>query len=81
MTSTKTKIDIKDEILELARAHHVSYEVGPHDEFAQTMSYLAGNRVKLDATGKLIVALQRAGVITRQKAVMMQAEYMRQAKP
>lgn len=73
------KNKVQNEILKLAEKHHVVYKVGPRDAFAKDMSRLAGDEVRLDATGHLIVALQRAGVITRKKAVLLQAQYMRQA--
>ena len=79
MPRKSTKIDIKAQVWALAKEHRVTYVVGPRDNLAQTMSNLAGNSVRLDQTGKMIVALQRAGIITRDKAVLMQAEYMRQA--
>ncbi len=43
---------------------------------ADIMSYLAGNSVKLDGTGKLIVAMAKAGILDRREAVLTQAEYM-----
>ena len=70
---------VAEEIRDLALKHHVAYKPGPYDGFARTMGRLAGNDVSLDKTGKLIIALQRAGVITRDKAVLLTAEHMRQA--
>lgn len=76
--TSSSKITVMAQVHELALQHNVTYRAGPRDGFAQTMSNLAGNSVQLDSTGKLIVALQRAGVISRDVAVVLQAQYLRQ---
>lgn len=78
MPKTSSKITVRAQVRALAHQHNVTYKAGPRDGFARTMSNLAGNSVQLDSTGKLIVALQRAGVISRDVAVVLQAQYMRQ---
>ena len=44
----------------LARKHHVSYTRTAGDEWAETVTRLAGDDVRSDGTGDLLVALKRA---------------------
>jgi len=77
MPETTYRTDVKQQIRDLAKEHHVTYEEGPRDRLAHAITELAGDEVVFDETELLLVALQRAGVITRKDAVLMQADYRR----
>ena len=65
----------------MARQHHVVYAHTTTDRLAHHMTRLAGDAVELDEVEQLIVALQRAGHLTRKDAVHLTARYRREAKP
>jgi hypothetical protein len=77
MPQSPRQPDVKQQIRDLAKKHRVSYEGGPRDELAQAITALAGDDVQLDETELLLVALQRAGVISGREATLMQADYLR----
>ena len=64
----------------MARRHHVVYSHTPADRLAHHMTRLAGDAVELDEIEQLLIALQRAGHLSRQEAVRLQAQYLREAK-
>lgn len=66
-------------IREMARQHHVQY-VGTHaDAFAHHITRLAGDTVILDDVEQTLLALQRAGHLSRRDVVRLQASYLREA--
>jgi len=65
----------------MARQHHVFYAHTATDRLAHHMTRLAGDAVELDEIERLIIALQRAGHLTRKDAVHLTARYRREAKP
>jgi hypothetical protein len=75
--STSTSSHIRD----LARKHHVGYVPTPADALAGHITRLAGDDVELDEVERLLIALQRAGHVSRAEAVLLQASYLREAKP
>ena len=64
----------------LARRHHVFYSHTPTDRLAHHMTRLAGDAVELDEIEQLLIALQRAGHLSRKEVVRLQAQYLREAK-
>jgi hypothetical protein len=56
----------------------VAYERTSADVLAHHITRLSGDDVILDETELLLVALQRAGHLSRREAVLMQADYLRQ---
>ena len=64
----------------LAERHHVTYVETANDVLAHHFTRLAGDDVEFDDTERLLIALQRAGHISRADAVLLQAAYLRQAK-
>lgn len=64
----------------MARQHHVFYSHTATDQLAHHMTRLAGDAVELDEIEQLIIALQRAGHLTRKDAVHLTARYRREAK-
>ncbi len=67
-------------IRELARQHHVRYVGTQSDALAQHITRLAGDHVVLDEIEQTLVALQRAGHLTRRELVRLQASYLREAR-
>jgi hypothetical protein len=65
-----------DKIRALARAHGVVYEPGPRDEWANKVTELAGDTVQLDEIELTLLALRRAGVISKPERVQLHAAYL-----
>jgi hypothetical protein len=65
----------------LADRYHVSYRPTDTDELAQHITRISGDDVVFDEIEQLLIALQRAGHLSRTEAVLLQADYLRQAKP
>ena len=65
----------------MAEEHHVSYARTSNDVLAHHMTRLAGDQVEFDEIERMLLALQRAGHLTRQDMVRLQANYLREAKP
>jgi hypothetical protein len=68
-------------IRKLARKHHVRYVRTSNDMLAHHITRLAGDDVELDEIEQLLIALQRAGHLSRNELVRLQASYLREAKP
>jgi hypothetical protein len=67
-------------IRKLARKYRVAYIQTQRDMLADHITRLAGDDVTLDEIEQLLIALQRAGHLTRTEAVRLQASYLREAK-
>ena len=67
-------------IRELAARHHVTHLPTRADVLANDITRLAGDTITLDEIECMLVALQRAGHITRSDAVQLQAQCLREAK-
>lgn len=65
----------------MARQHRISYFHTATDRLAYHMTRLAGDVIQLDEVEQLIIALQRAGHLSRAEAVHLTAQYLREAKP
>jgi hypothetical protein len=76
VTSTKVR-SVAEEIRALARQHGVVYEPTPLDELGNVITRLAGDDVELDETQLLLLALVRAGVLTKEKSTNLRARYIR----
>jgi hypothetical protein len=76
-----TEADTATTVRVMARRHHVFYSQTPTDRLAHHMTRLAGDSIELDEIEQLIIALQRAGHLTRVDAVRLTARYRREAKP
>ncbi|MEN6484227.1 MAG: type IV toxin-antitoxin system AbiEi family antitoxin domain-containing protein [Syntrophobacteraceae bacterium] len=68
-------------ILALAKKHGVCYTKTASDAWAQNVTRLADDDVKLDAIELLLIELQRAGHLSRPEALRLQANYLREARP
>jgi hypothetical protein len=67
-------------VRKLAEKHHVAYVRTHSDALAHHITRLAGDRVELDEVERLLIALQRAGHLSRVEAVRLQASYLREAR-
>jgi hypothetical protein len=67
-----------DSVILVGRRVHVRTE---NDLLAHHITRLAGDRVELDEVEQMLIALQRAGHLSRIDAVRLQASYLREAKP
>jgi hypothetical protein len=67
-------------IRKLAQEHHVAYVRTRNDRLAYHITRLAGDHVELDEVEQLLIALQRAGHLSRTEVVRLQARYLREAK-
>jgi hypothetical protein len=68
-------------IRRLAERTHVTYLQTANDVLANDMTRLADDDVKLDPVEQMVIALQRAGHLSRVQAVRLQARYLRENKP
>jgi hypothetical protein len=68
-------------IRELASRHQVVFIPTRLDAFAQDVTRLAADHVRLDEVECLLVGLQRAGHLSWPELVHLQAKYLREAKP
>ena len=77
VTSDSTEAYIR----ELASRHHVVFIPTRLDAFAQDVTRLAADHVRLDEVECLLLGLQRAGHLSRPELIHLQAKYLREAKP
>ncbi|MBF0554734.1 MAG: hypothetical protein HQK96_09315 [Nitrospirae bacterium] len=68
------------DILALADQHQVAYTETETDVWARAITRLAGDDVDLDEIELLLIALQRAGCLSRPEALKLQINYLREAK-
>ena len=68
-------------IRQMAERHRVVFQRTVADQLAHHMTRLAGDHVELDEVEQMLIALQRAGHLSRAEAVRLQARYLREAKP
>ena len=68
-------------IRQMAERHHVTYVRTETDALAHHMTRLAGDDVELDEVEQILIALQRAGHVSRAELVRLQASYLRETKP
>ena len=77
LTASSTAAFIKD----MAAQHQVQYLPTRSDRLAHEITRLSSDTVELDEIEYLLIALQRAGHITRDELTHLQARYLREAKP
>jgi hypothetical protein len=77
LTANSTAALIRD----MAAKHDVTYVPTQSDLLANHITRLSSDNVKLDEVEYLLIALQRAGHITRDEVVQLQARYLREVKP
>ena len=67
-------------ILTMAKRHGVAYTPTAADAWANDVTRLADDAVTLDEIELLLIALQRAGHLSRPEALHLQVNYLREAK-
>jgi len=67
-------------IRRLATANNVAVVASSNDILAQHITRLSGDDVAFDPIENTIVALQRAGILSRIQAVRLQARYLRESR-
>lgn len=67
-------------VARLARKHHISYARTAGDEWAETVTRLAGDEVRSDETGNLLVALKRAHKLTDREMTSLLINHQREEK-
>ncbi len=65
-------------ICDLARKHNVSYIRTPDDAVADVITRLADDDVVMDDVERLLLALERAGVIASEDVVPLHVHYLRE---
>lgn len=68
-------------IRQMVETHHVAYVRTHRDVLAHHITRLAGDAVELDEVEQMLIALQRAGHVSRVELVRLQARYLREARP
>ncbi len=67
-------------IRKMARERRVAYVRTPNDVLAHHITRLTDGEVVLDEIEQLLIALQRAGHLSRAEMVRLQAAYLREAR-
>ena len=67
-------------VVELARYYNVSYCYNAMDQWADAVTRLAGDEIVHDTVEDLLVALKRAGKITKQEVATLSVNYLREQK-
>lgn len=80
-TSVQRQSATATRIRNSARKHQGAYVRTPSDALANRITKLAGDNVELDEVERLVIALLRAGHLSRAEVVRLQASYLREAKP
>ncbi len=70
--------NIKEYVLAMAEIHNVSYIYSSIDQFADSVTSLAGDDVKHDHVEDLLVALKRAGKLSMQQVALLSVNYLRE---
>lgn len=67
-------------VLNFAHYHKVSYSYNSMDQWADSVTRLAGDDVKHDNIEDLLVALKRAGKLSKKDVAMLAVNYLRERK-
>jgi hypothetical protein len=68
-------------IRRMVARNNVTASVSENDLFAHHVTRLSGDDVMLDDVEQMVIALRRAGLLSRVQAVHLQARYLRETKP
>lgn len=70
--------NVGEYVFELAKRHGVSYAKTPADKLAEAITKLSDDDVEMDRIELLIIALERAGVISGAEVVPLHVNYLRE---
>lgn len=76
MIRTKTT----DYVEAIAKRHNLTVKPNPLDHYAANVTELAGDKVTQDHTLDIIVALKRAGIITKAELVTLSINHLNEKK-
>lgn len=68
--------NVKEFVGHLATANNVEYRETSLDQLAKTITEASGDNIRLDATEKMIIALERAGVVPSECVTTLHANYL-----
>ena len=71
-------VDVAAWVRETAAHHGVVFAEAPVDVFANAVSRLSDAEVRLDPVEQLLLALERADIVTGRQGVLLHAAYLRQ---
>lgn len=72
--------DVRQYVEGLARVHGIHYLRTGLDDYAEAVARVAGDKVKLDATSKLLVALRKQNVINGRQLARLTTNHMREVE-
>jgi len=75
------KLPVKDVaafVGRLAKVYGIEYQRSGLDDFAEVVTRAAGGDIKLDLTGKLLVALKRKGLINARQFARLLSNYRKE---
>jgi hypothetical protein len=75
MTTTMNPVEAT--IRDLAAKHKVAYQETATDVLARNITRLAGDDVELDEPAQMLLALRRAGYITKADSARLHGEYLK----
>lgn len=67
-------------VQDLARRLKVAYVPSSMDQWAETVTHLAGDEVRSDSTQDLLVALKRAGKLSKEEVAALTIRHLRERK-
>jgi hypothetical protein len=70
--------NIRSFVMKLAKLNNISYAYNSMDQFADSVTSLAGDDVKHDHVEDLLVALKRAGKLSMQQVARLSINYLRE---
>lgn len=71
---------VASRVIKMAKQHGVSYVENPMDNWANTVTTLAGDEVKADPIKDLIIVLKRAGKISKKEVASLMASYIKERR-
>lgn len=71
---------VANQVVKMARQFGLSYADNPMDTFAESVTRLAGDDVKSDPIKDLIIALKRAGKISKRDVANLMAGYIKEGR-
>lgn len=71
---------VANQVVKMARQFGLSYADNPMDTFAESVTRLAGDDVKSDPIKDLIIALKRAGKISKRDVANLMAGYIKESR-
>jgi hypothetical protein len=78
MASVLPESGVADYLTALARQHGVHYTKTPDDAIAEVITRLADDDVEMDDVERLLLALERAGLVASVDVVPLHVHYLRE---